>query len=291
VTTADKVLSILGLFTVEKPEWTVEMAAQKLDLAVSTTYRYFRSLSQAGLLAAFTSGRYVLGPAITQYDRQMRLLDPLVTTAEPIMKRLAARAPPHAVVLLCRLYRDHVMCVHQESIHRPDFAISYERGRPMPLFRGAASKIILAHLPLRIVRGLHARHGPEMLQADLGASWEEVKARLRAIRTAGGAITFSELDVGMAGISAPVRGPAGEVVGSISFVIPARHLTQKIIGAARTELREASDEIHWGLRVLASGHADMGTPEATPRRSSELRSPALTRNFKRRKQSELLSSK
>jgi DNA-binding IclR family transcriptional regulator len=286
VTTADKVLSILGLFTVEQPEWTVEMASQKLDLAVSTTYRYFRSLSQAGLLAAFTSGRYVLGPAITQYDRQMRLLDPLVTTAEPIMKRLAARAPPHAVVLLCRLYRDHVMCVHQESIQRPDFAISYERGRPMPLFRGAASKIILAHLPLRTVRGLHTRYGSEMLKADLGASWEEVKARLRAIRTAGESITMSELDVGMAGISAPLRGPAGEVVGSISFVIPARHLTQKIIGATRAELRVASGEIHWGLCVLASGHADMGTSEVTPRRSVERKPPPLTRSPKRRRQSE-----
>ena len=45
--------------------------------------------------------------------------------------------------MLCRLYRNQVMCVHQETTPvPPDFAIGYERGRPLPLYRGAASKII-----------------------------------------------------------------------------------------------------------------------------------------------------
>ena len=133
MTTADKVLSVLALFTLERPEWTVEEAATELQLPISTAYRYFRSLSVAGLIVGFTLGRYVLGPAVTQFDRQMRLHDPLITKAQPVMKRLARLAPDHGVVLLCRLYRDQVMCVHQESVERPDFAISYERGRPMPL--------------------------------------------------------------------------------------------------------------------------------------------------------------
>jgi DNA-binding IclR family transcriptional regulator len=44
-------------------------AAGALNLAISTAYRYFRSLTQAGLLVPHTTGRYLLGPAIIQYDR------------------------------------------------------------------------------------------------------------------------------------------------------------------------------------------------------------------------------
>jgi DNA-binding IclR family transcriptional regulator len=268
VTTADKVLSVLALFSMERPEWTVEKAAGELDLAISTTYRYFRSLSRSGLLAALIPGRYVLGPAITQYDRQMRLLDPLVTTAQPVMKHLAALAPPHAVVLLCRLYRDHVMCVHQESAGQVDFAISYERGRPMSLFRGASSKIILAHMSSRTAKALYGRYSVEMRQAGLGANWEQIKTRLRVLRSAGAAVAHSELDVGMAGIAVPLFDPQRDVVGSISFVTPVRHMTQKYIATASQSLSKASEQINWGLCVLVSGHA--GSSE---RKTTKLRQP------------------
>src|SRR5262245_503951 len=114
MTTADKLLQALGLFTLERPEWTVEAAARELDLTLSTAYRYFKSLSDAGFISAGSAGRYTLGPAIIQYDRQMRLLDPLIITATPVMQRIASVIRSQSVVLLCRLYKTQVMCVHQE---------------------------------------------------------------------------------------------------------------------------------------------------------------------------------
>ena len=276
MTTADKVLSVLGLFSLERPEWTVEEAAAELRLPVSTAYRYFRSLSGAGLIVGFTLGRYVLGPAVTQFDRQMRLHDPLITKAQPVMKRLARVAPDHGVVLLCRLYRDQVMCVHQESIEHPDFAISYERGRPMPLIRGAASKSILANLPSRTVKALHARYATEMRQVGLGSDWAAVKARLRELREAEAIITHQELDVGMAGISVAVFGPGGDVIGSISFVMPARVLTQKVAAIAGTHLQEASSEIHSGLCVLALEHSGASTRTPAARRAPRRKSHRFT---------------
>lgn len=136
LTSQDRLLRVLGLFSLDRSEWTVEEAAQEQNLAISTAYRYFKSLSDAGLIVAYSTGRYVLGPAIIQYDRLMRLLDPLITTARTIMAEQVESLPPQHIMLLCRLYRKQVMCVHQEFIERPDFAVSYERGRPMPLFRG-----------------------------------------------------------------------------------------------------------------------------------------------------------
>lgn len=252
MTTSDRVLSVLGLFTVERPEWTVEGAARELDLAVSTAYRYFRSLANAGLIVAFAAGRYVLGPNIIQLDRQMRLTDPLTTTAQPIMMRLTSNVRPNSVILLCRLFRKQVMCVHQESGGRPDFAVSYERGRPMPLFRGASSKMILAHLPPRTLKAFHAQHHEEIAQAGLGADWEQLKQRLRELRTAGVAITQGEVDPGMTGISVPVFEPGGGVIASLSVVMRTRDRTPKVVVAATRALQSANEELARALSVLAA---------------------------------------
>ena len=85
----DKLFAVFGLFSDEKPEWTVEAAAEQLGLPASTTYRFFKSLSDEGLIVAYLAGRYVLGPAIIQLDRQLRIQDPLIKAALVTMKELA----------------------------------------------------------------------------------------------------------------------------------------------------------------------------------------------------------
>lgn len=268
MTTSDRLLSVLGLFSIERPEWTVEEAANELRLAASTTYRYFRSLSKAGLIVAFATGRYVLGPAIIQFDRQIRLRDPLTTAAQPIMKRLTGELPAHTVILLCRLFRNQVMSVHQESAEKPDFSVSYERGRAMPLFRGAASKIILAHMTPRIVRALYEEHAAKFAQASLGKNWDETKERLRALRSAGVAIAQGEVDPGMCGIAVPVFEPAGAVIGSLSIVIPASQLTPNFLEEAPQLLKAAAEQIHWALSLGAQNERTPAVPSLATARAT-----------------------
>ncbi len=248
MSTSDRLLSVLGLFTIGRPQWTVEEAAQELGLAVSTAYRYFRSLSEAGIVTSYSHGRYVLGPAIIQYDRQLRLRDPLIGVATPVMQRLAPLLPSNCLLLLCRLYHDQVMCIHQEYAQPPTFGVSYERGRLMPLSRGAASKVILAHLPMRFLRTFHARHAEE-LSARLGTDWPEVRAALRNIRAAGVHVTQSELDPGMMGIAAPLFAPESAVIGSISLVIPARDASAQIVELATRRISDAGAEISVSLQT------------------------------------------
>ena len=258
MSTSDKLLSVLGLFTAGTPEWTVEAAAKRLDLAVSTTYRYFRSLSEVGLIVAFAAGRYVLGPAIIHLDRQTRLLDPLIKTARPVMERLIHQVGVPGVLLLCRLYRNQVMCVHQERSGSPECAVSYERGRLMPLHRGAASKAILAHMPARSVRAFHRDYAREMEALSLGRTWDEVKQHMRQLRTAGVCVTHAELDPGVTGIAVPLFNPDGSVVGSLGFVLPdAERAAQEVAGLS-SRLRSAGGEINAKLETLALGCAAAG---------------------------------
>src|SRR5271165_2581962 len=178
----DRMLAVLELFTVEMPEWTVEAAAAALRVSAPTAYRYFKQLTRAGLLSPVTGASYALGPAIIQMDRQIQICDPMLNAARSVMVDLIQYAAESATVLLCRLYHDRVMCAHQVMGRGPQLPVSYERGRLMPLFRGATSKIILAHLPARTLKSLFDRHSAEIAAAGLGATFVAFRRDLAGLR-------------------------------------------------------------------------------------------------------------
>lgn len=207
--TADKVLGVLELFSSDNWRWTVEEAAEALELPTSTTYRYFRSLAKAELISPQASGAYVLGPAVCKLDRAMRLYDPFINAARDEMRHLAS-AHGDTIILLARLYRNSVMCVHREGGGL--VASGYERGRPMPLELGAASKVILANLSSRQLHGLS---GPGGEALDLSY----LRPELRAIKANGYAVTFGEIDPTKMGVSVPVFRGKQMLEGSLSFVV------------------------------------------------------------------------
>lgn len=219
--TADRVLSILGLFTVERPEWTVDAVALELGLSGSTAYQYVRSLVDAGLLVSEKGGRYMVGPAIIELDRVTRRSDLLGNAARDTLETLTASVDAEAIGLLCRIYRLKVMCVDQCVLRPPSFAISYERGRPMPLIRGAASKCILAHLKSRPMRKFYDSDPQAVQDAGLGHDWETFKRSIRELRKQPVLATRGELDPGLMGISAPVFDGEDLVIGSIGLVVSA----------------------------------------------------------------------
>lgn len=236
--TVDRALGILRLFDVENPEWTVEAAARELGLSQSTAYQYFRSLVDAGLLSTYRTGVYVIGPAIIQLDRQTRRTDPLIRAAQDEMESLSASLTGEDdVVLLCRLYKLTVMCVDQRAPTTPRQTVSYERGRLMPLDRGAASKVILAHLPPRVLK----RYFDQNHDNGSEHAWADFRRPLRNIRRAGLCITHGELDEGRVGLSAPIFAGGGEVVGSIGLVLSESSLDG---GEVPTEIQQ---------RVIAAG--------------------------------------
>ena len=215
--TSDKVLAVLTLFTGTKPEWTIDEAAAELKLKQTAAYGYFRSLARAGLIAASRPGRYTIGPAIIELDRLARRTDQLLAEGCELLNRIVADAPTPVVALLCRFYRMKVMCVEQRASSDADFAVGYERGLLMPLFAGAASKVILANIERRRLRRFYDEHVADILAHGLGTSWDEFLSNLRKIRSFPVYVTFGEIDPGRVGISAPIILDNG-VIGSISLV-------------------------------------------------------------------------
>lgn len=236
-------MTILQLFEMDRPRWTVEAAAKELNFTVSTTYRYFKCLSDAGLICSFSLGEYVLGAAAIEMDRITRHLDPLIQVAKPTMRHITASVNAPFIVLLCRLYRDSVMCVAQDFELVQAFAISYERGRPLPLFRGAASKIILAYLTSKQLERIHKRQHEMMRKAGLGDTLAAIRKNLIPIRKAGLCVTVGELDPGFKGVAAPVFAADGGILGSLGVVMRDGIHAEAVEAAIIAELSAGASEI------------------------------------------------
>ena len=246
----------MGLFSEGQPAWTVEQAAQRLQASIPTTYRYFKSLAKVGLITPGPAG-YTLGPAIIEMDRQIRRCDPLLNAGRPVMEDLIRYSPEGSAILLCRVFHDRVICIHQVMGPGPQVAVSYERGRPMPLFRGATSKIVFAHLPVRTLKVLFAEHTKEIKAAGLGSSWEDFRKSLSTIRRGGACVTRGEIDSGRVGIAAPILSQDGSVLGSLSFVLPAYRADETLVGRILPLTISGAREIERGLQA---GHRSLGEP-------------------------------
>ena len=240
---SDRVLAVLGLFMRPQPEWTIEAAAAAMAIPASTAYRYFRSLAAHGLIHDHAPGRYRLGSAVMLLDRQMRIHDPLIKIATPAMHRLAAAIGEPCVALLARLYQDAVMCVHQVDHGDPAFAVSYERGRMMPLDRGATSKVIFANLPGPMLRRL-ARSQPELQVGDA-----EQRRALRKVKLDGFCVAYGEVDPGRIGVAVPIFLPYRQQVASLSIVAAAGSTA---VAGIVTGLRHERTLIETALAAAAS---------------------------------------
>lgn len=212
-----RLLAILQLFESGQSVWTVENLGAALGVPTSTTYRYVRNLVQAGFLDPVMGAGYALGPGFIRYDRVLRQSDRLIRIAEPVMSELLKRTSQQASVILCRRFKDCVMCVHQVEGNRPHPSTSYERGVTMPMFLGATSKAILANLPDRTLKSVYLENETAIRRQLKVRDWKEFHQQFREIKRAGYAMTDSEVAPGRVGLAAPILRD-GQVVAGISLV-------------------------------------------------------------------------
>lgn len=220
----ERMLGVLGLFSEERASCTPERAAKALAASRSTTYRYFKTLTDAGLLVLQARGSYVLGPAIIEFDRLIRRHDPLIEVSRPVMRDLVDRTG--AETLLARLYRDRVVCIHRE-FNPPGYEVTYERGRPMSMFRTATARAMLARLPARRLRRLFDAHRAEIRRSGMGGGWARFGEGLRAIREAGYCTVMDGVDEGFSGVAAAIFGSTGEVEASLCLVLRSEVLREQ----------------------------------------------------------------
>ncbi len=220
----ERMLGILDLFDSEDDYVALpfDEIHARVGYTRSTLYRYLKALTDAGLLSSLPGLGYVLGSRIIELDYKIRSGDPLIRAARPVMEELASRFS--GIALLCRKYREHVLCIHQER-GTETLQSNYDRGRVRPLLLGAASVAILAYLPAYQLGRLYNRIPEEFDAAGFGKSFAEVKASLKMHRQQGWVVTTGEVTPGVAGIAAPLFDGNHDVLGSLSLTVRESQMT------------------------------------------------------------------
>jgi DNA-binding IclR family transcriptional regulator len=246
----DKMLSVLEFVEERGQVAGMDEMLEGLSLTRSTLYRYVRTLVEFGLIATSPGMGYTLGPRIIELDYMIRVRDPLIQASHPLMTQLVQAAP--GIALLCRRYRDKVLCVHQVR-GAVGFVSTYERGRARPLLKGAASLVILANMPAAQIAKLYHQDPESFAEAGLGDTLKAVRQGLRAIRQRGWKASESQVVAGVTGIAAPIFDSGDHVMGSLSLTVGRTGLSPGETAEIAARVAFCAQVVSSALSAQASG--------------------------------------
>lgn len=229
-----KVLQLLQLYDERHPVLRADEIARLLRVSPATAYRCLADLEAAGLVEPAGGGGYVLGPAIVELDRQIRIADPLIAAASDIAVGLSERT--RGTVLLCRLHALKVLCVHSVAGAAAPSFTGYERGRAMPLYQGATSRAILAHADDALLQRLLAEDAAGLRRAGWPAELAGLRQRTLADRAQTVLMTSGEVTPLTRGWAVPLFARQ-QLLGSLSVV-------RDRLGATAQDSARIADTLH-----------------------------------------------
>lgn len=214
-------LGVLDLFDDNHLTRTAEDIATALDVSLPTSYRYVRLLLQAGLLQRVEESHYALGPRIIMLDHYIRRADPVLNAGLPVLRELVDATGFDCV--LTAVFGLQVLDTYREMGGAPA-SLAYGRGRPRPLFLGAAPKVLLASFGSTQLKKIFESQHEQIVRAGLPAQWPEFRRHYAAIRKAGHYVSKGELEPQLAAVAAPILKSDGGAWAAISLVFDTSRL-------------------------------------------------------------------
>jgi len=227
----ERMLAVLDLFDDTHLTRTAEDIAAQLAVSLPTSYRYVRLLLQAGLLQRVEDSHYALGPRVILLDHYIRRSDPVLRVGLPVLRELVAATGFDCVVT--GLFGRQILDTHREMGGAPA-ALAYGRGRPRPLFLGAAPKVLLSTFASAPLKKVFESHHEELVRCGLPPDWPDFRRHYAAIRKAGHYVSKGELEPQLAAVAAPILKSDGSAWAAISLVFDTSRLAivdlEKMVG-------------------------------------------------------------
>jgi DNA-binding IclR family transcriptional regulator len=204
----DKAVSVLTIL--EAGPASLATLVENTGLTRPTAHRLATALEHHRLVSRDLRGRFILGSRLTELAAAAGD-DRLLAAAGPILTKLRDSTGESA-----QLYRrrgDARVCVgaaERVSGLRDTVPV----GSALTMLAGSAAQILLAW------------EDPESLRRGLtGARF--TAADLSGVRRRGWAHSVGQREVGVASVSAPVRGPTGRIIAAVSISGPVERLTRQ----------------------------------------------------------------
>jgi len=234
-TIVDRVLHVLACVAKAGRPIAAKQIAAQMEMPLSTVYRHLLALRKWGLLQEHMhSGLFEPGPTGVQLAWGFDQNSNLVNQSRDEISALVARTGESVGLLV--YINGQMVCISMEESEQP-LRCSFTKGRAHSMVRGASAKGLLAFLPRSLQADLIADHYAE--EPEQAAVLE---AQLADIRRKRYAVSESEVDLGVWGVSAPLLAHDERLEGTITLMAPALR-----VGVREAELirltREAADRI------------------------------------------------
>lgn len=251
VRSVTRALQILAAFDDEHAVCTLNEVLDRAGLPKTTALRLIQTLTRNGFLFRRSDGRLCLGPVLIRLSRAVALAWRLPVAADAAMEgvRLQTRETVNLYVLegMARV------CVAQkQGPQHIRFVIPV--GVRLPLYAGAAGKLLLAHGSRELLEAvLHAAGREE----DFGAG---LAVELAQIRAQGFAVSRDEREPGAASVAAPIPDGRGGITAALAVSGPTPRFTDARVAEFADVLRKAVEQ----MAVALTGSTDGFSPGMAP---------------------------
>lgn len=212
----DGALAVLGAFSDHRPELTLGAIAETTGLPSATAYRLVGELVAWGALERVGRGRYRIGLRLWQVGSLAPAARDLRDAALPPMQDLCA-VTGHLVHLV--VLDGHEALFLERLAGHVEVRVRSRVGRRLPLHASGPGKVLLAHAPPDLLEEVLARGLPRLASGTI-TDPARLRAVLADIRRVGYCLSRDEMTEGASTVAAPITGRAGEVVASLSAVVP-----------------------------------------------------------------------
>lgn len=221
--TVDRAGAVLGLFTLETPEWGTTELARRLSISKSQAYEMLTSLTTIGLLQKTPGARYRLGWRTVRLGSVALQSEGLVSAAAPWLRRLVTLLPELSAHMAV-WDNDRAMFVSQAIGRNAGTKISTlsRTGKEAPLHCTSLGKVLAAmrtseELSLCLSATRLERYTRETLTRP-----SRLRSELAVIRERGFATDHREFEREMSCIAAPVTQDGDRVIAAIGVCVPPR---------------------------------------------------------------------
>lgn len=216
-----KAFSILDCFEDDRQEIGIKEIANMIDMPQSSVYRIIQSLEFVGLIFQNReTKKYRIGIKLAELSGKCQQLDEYLRIASGFMRQLAAQTGE--TINLAAANCDKIIYLHKiESHHvlRPNFLLN----TCYPAHSTALGRVLLAELSAPALRWVYDSNEQEM-----GMPFPEFQKLIRQVKQDGFAYDDQVFSPGLRCVAAPVLGPGGNVMFSLSISAPAIRMTDSV---------------------------------------------------------------
>ena len=216
-TAADRLLAVLAAFDHADPALTLTDLSRRAGLTLPTAHRLAAMLTAWGALERDESGVYHIGLRVLELAALAPRGQVLREAALPYLEDLFEAT--HENVQLA--VRDDAEVVYVERIAgRSAVGVRTQVGARWPLHATGVGLVLLAHSPPAFQDGYLAAPLASFTPYTVTDA-RRLRAMLAEIRHSGCAVSDRQITDDAISVAAPVRGPRGDVVASVSVVVHA----------------------------------------------------------------------